>query len=373
MKRTIVVLMILAVVALAGDMVSGGSELTKFSGHASFRFSMFGEEDPLTSSTMSTYSYVNWVPKLNDYVDGKIGATVTTPTVGTSFDVCYAYLNLHFTDNFTLSAGQMNIPFGYAYTRSSGSMLFADRASMVTNPPGSSNINPLPGYGDFGLYGGKDNMAMLTVNYAPVTVDLAFSNGNGTNFDADTTVNKQFTARLAVEPTEWLTVGGSVAMIGQPELTLVSGGPTTDSWSSNGIDVFAVANYPLSSTGTINFVGEYMMLGYPSNDVTGFELHDGARMSIMGGYDMELDGEVILAVQPAVRFDTIDPIATWADTATEPEDNQTIIDFCVGVDLFTNLNTLQLGMRNYSWENDDVATGGTESYNDMYVKWRMNF
>ena len=42
-------------------------------------------------------------------------------------------------------------------------MLFADRSMIVG--------------GDFGNYGGKDNMAVLTAKFAPVTVDLALSNG----------------------------------------------------------------------------------------------------------------------------------------------------------------------------------------------------
>ncbi|MEA3265589.1 MAG: porin [Candidatus Fermentibacteria bacterium] len=346
MKRTLVVLAVFALVAFAGDMISGGSELTKFTGHASFRYSMNGFEDINPSSTMGTYSYVSWVPKLNEYVDGKIGATITTPSA-TNFNVCYAYLNLHFTDNFTLSGGQMNIPFGYAYTRSSGSMLFADRSMIVSGD-------------DFGAYGGKDNMAMLTAEFAPVTVDLALSNGDGMRNSADTTVNKQFTARLAVDPAEWLTIGGSMAMIGAPEVTVEE--VTTESWSSNGMDFFAVANYPVTSTGTLNFVGEYMMLA--AYDVE--NAHDGASMSAMLAYDAQLNGDVIKAVQPAVRFDTIDPIDLTGND--ELEDNSTVLDFCVGIEVFSNKNTFQIGARNYGFENEDI-----DGYTDIYAKWRMNF
>ncbi|MCK5785026.1 MAG: hypothetical protein KAH54_00560, partial [Candidatus Sabulitectum sp.] len=112
MKRTLVVLAVLALVAFAGDMVSGGSELTKFTGYGSFRWTMYGEEDANPSNNFSTFSYVSWIPKLNDYVDGKIAATIATPAAS-NFSVCYAYLNLHFTENFTLTGGQLNIPFGY--------------------------------------------------------------------------------------------------------------------------------------------------------------------------------------------------------------------------------------------------------------------
>ncbi len=161
MKRTLIVLAVFALVAFAGDMVTGGSELTKFTGHGNFRWTMYGEEDVNPSSTFSTYSYVSWIPKLNEYADAKIAATITTPG-DEDFKVCYAYLNLHFTDNFTLSGGQMNIPFGYAYTRSSGSMYFADRSLLTFGA-------------QFGVYGGKDIAAMLTAKFAPVTVAARFA------------------------------------------------------------------------------------------------------------------------------------------------------------------------------------------------------
>ncbi|MCK5787361.1 MAG: hypothetical protein KAH54_12490, partial [Candidatus Sabulitectum sp.] len=251
------------------------------------------------------------------------------------------------------------------YTRSSGSMLFADRTSIVTNPPGSTSEDPLPGHGDFGAYGGKDNMAMLTAEFAPVTVDLALSNGDGMRNDADNDVNKQFTARLAVDPTEWLTIGGSMAMIGMPDDDDTE--DVDESWSSNGIDIFAVANYPVTSTGTLNFVGEYMMLA--AYDVE--DAHDGARMSVMLAYDAQLNGDVIKAIQPAVRFDTIDPVDVTGND--DLEDNSTVLDFCVGIEVFSNKNTFQIGARNYGFENTDVENDGTESYTDIYAKWRMNF
>ncbi len=352
MKRTLIVLAVFALVAFAGDMVSGGSELTKFTGYGTFRWTMNGEEDHNPASTMRTYSYISWIPKLNEYADAKIAATITTPG-DEDFKVCYAYLNLHFTDNFTLTGGQLNVPFGYGYTRSGGSMLFADRTSIVSGS-------------DFNAYGGKGIMTVLTAEFAPVTVDLALSNGNGMNAAADDTLmKKQFTARLAVDPTEWLTIGGSMAMIGMPDDDDTE--DVDESWSSNGMDFFAVANYPVTPTGTLNFVGEYMMLA--AYDVE--DAHDGARMSVMAAYDAQLDGDVIKAIQPAVRYDSIDPIDVTGND--DLEDNYTAIDFCVGVELFSNKNTIQIGARNYGFENTDVEEGGTESYTDIYANWRINF
>jgi len=352
MKRTLAILAVLALVASAGDMVTGGSELIKFKGYGTFRWTMYGLENNPIGSSMSSYTFINWVPKLNEYVDGYISATLTTPG---DLDVAIdcAYLNLHFTDNFTLAGGQFKAPFGYGYTRSGGSMYFADRSAIATQ-------------NQFGIYGGIEISTMLTAEFEPVTVDLALSNGNGISASADTTHNKQFTARLTVDPTEWFTIGASMAMIGQPELS--DSTATLDSWSSNGMDFFAVANYPVSPTGKLCFEGEYMILGYPANDADGWELHDGTGMSVMAGYDVTLDGDVILGIMPAIRYDSVDPIASWTVGADEPEDNYSRIDFCLNLDLFSELNTLQIGLRNNGFENGDI-----DGYSDMYANWRMNF
>jgi hypothetical protein len=346
------ILAIFACVSFAGEVITGGSELINFKGYGTFRWTMYGQENNPIGSSMSTYTFINWLPKLNEYVDGYISATLTTPGDAAVAVDC-AYLNLHFTENFTLTGGQFKVPFGYGYTRSGGTMFFADRSAIVTQ-------------GQFGIYGGRDISTMLTAEFAPVTVDLALSNGNGENANADTLHNKQFTARLTVDPTEWLSIGGSVAMIGQPELG--DSLAVIESWSSNAMDFFAVANYPVSPTGTLCFEGEYMMLGYPANEAEGWELHKGAGMSVMAGYDVTLDGDVILGLMPAIRFDSVDPISSWIVEGVEPEDNYSRIDFCLNADLFSELNTLQIGIRSNGVENADV-----DGYTDMYANWRMNF
>ncbi|PIE52601.1 hypothetical protein CSA37_05820 [Candidatus Fermentibacteria bacterium] len=263
------------------------------------------------------------------------------------------YLNLHLDENFSLRGGQFKVPFGYAYTRSGGSMYFADRAAIGTGS-------------QYKLYGGKDIGAMLTVNYQPVTFDLMISNGTGSDAHADTTINKQITARIAAEPADWLTVGASYARIGRPEIEDSTG--TTEEWSSMGMDFYAVAEYPLSPSGTLLFTGEYMMLGYNGADVEGQEHHDGSRMSLMLGYKAELNSDVLVSVLPAVRYDACDPIASWAESADEPEDNRSFLDYCVNLGLFNKRNTLQIGARSYSRENDDW-----DGYTDMYANWRINF
>lgn len=345
------VLALFALVAFAGDMVTGGSELTKFSGYGNFRWSMNGYEDINPSSTFSTYSYLAWVPKLNEYADAKFAATISTPG-DEDFKVCYAYLNLHFTDNFTLAGGQMNIPFGYAYTRSGGSMYFADRSLITTGA-------------QFGVYAGKDIAAMLTANFACVTVDLALSNGVGMNTAADNDVNKQFTARLTVDPMEWLTVGGSFATVGNPDIEDSTGTVVTDAFSSTGMDFFAVADYPVSTSGTLRFVGEYMTLGYNQEVADTVSTTAGARMSLMTGYDMDLDGDVFVRIMPAVRYDTVSP---WSTGDDDPENDFSRIDFCLNVGLFSKKNTLQIGARSYGFQAE-----GADGHTDIYTNWRMNF
>ena len=347
MKKAIEILAVLACFAFAGEVLSGGSDMIKFKGYATFRWTMFGEEDYNPGSTMSTYSYIQWCPRLNEYVDGAISATVTTPG-DADIRVDCANLNLHFTENFTLTGGQFKVPFGYAYTRSGGSMYFGDRSALVDG-------------NNFDDFGGKDISTMLTAEFAPVTVDLALSNGNGMNASADDQdMNKQFTARVVADPTDWLEIGGSVAMIGHADLDSTE--VLDESWNATGMDFFAVANYPVSPTGDLVFVGEYMMLGAQDNYD---DAEDGSRMSVMAGYDVDLDGDVFLAIMPALRYDMVTPI----DVTGEAVDNGiSRIDFCLNIDLFSQYNTLQIGARNYGSENENV-----DGHTDMYANWRMNF
>ncbi len=355
MKRAIAILAVLACVAFAGEMVTGGAELTKFKGYGTFRWDMYGEEDTEPGSAMSTYTYVGWYPMLNQHVDGVITAKISTPSDYVEiFDVECAYLNLHLTENISLAGGQFKKPFGYGFTRSGGSMYFADRAGAVG------------GLSDFSNFGGYGVSTMLTASFSPVTVDLAISNNEMFPVgETEILLNKQFTARVVAEPTEWFSLGGSLAMISAPDDETTE--EQDESWGANGIDVFAVADYPVSPTGTLVFVGEYLMYGAAD---TYDDAADGSGMSVMAGYDMALDGYAIKGIMPAVRYDMVTPI----DLSGEAEDTgRSYIDFCVNIDLFSEMNTLQIGARNNGFENSDPDEGGTESYTDMYAKWRMNF
>lgn len=354
MKKAIAILSVLAVVAFAGEVVTGGSEMLKFKGYGTFRWDMNGMEDANPGNDMSTYSYISWMPKLNDYVDGYIAVKMMTPSP--SFNIDCAYLNLHFTENFTLTAGQFKKPFGYAFTRSGGSMYFADRSGILYT---SEATEMLPALG-FDMFGGYDNSAMLTAEFAPVTVDLALSNGTGTAAAFDDVRKKQFTARLVAEPTEWLELGGAMAMVGLGDDDETE--EVDESWGATGMDFYGVVNYPVSPTGELVFVGEYMMWNAP--DIYE-DAEAGNGMSVMLGYDMDLEGDVFMGIMPAVRYDMVTPVDAMGGAEDTGMNN---IDFCLNIDLFSEMNTLQLGMRNYGAEAE-----GFEGYTDMYAKWRMNF
>ncbi len=155
MKRAIAILTVLACLAFAGEMMTGGAELTKFKGYGTFRWDMYGQEDTEPGSAMSTYTYVGWYPRLNQHVDGVITAHINTPGEFDIeiFDVDCAFLNLHLTENISLAGGQFKKPFGYGFTRSGGSMYFADRAGAVG------------GYSDFSDFGGYEVSTMLTASF----------------------------------------------------------------------------------------------------------------------------------------------------------------------------------------------------------------
>jgi hypothetical protein len=346
MKITIAILAVLTASAFAGEVLSGGSELIRFKGYGTFRWNFYGTENNNPGSSMSTYTFLSWLPKLNQHVDGFVSATITTgkdenPSVLMTDCV---YLNLHLSEHITLTGGQFKKPFGYGFTRSGGSMHFADRTTAVGS------------YSDFNLFGGRDLSTMITARFAPVTVDLALSNGNGANAPAnDELMKKQFTARVVAKPAEWLELGGSMAMIGMNE------SDTEEAWKASGMDFYAVTEYPVSHSGTIVFAGEYLMYGAPDNLD---DAEDGSAMSLMAGYDVRLGQGAILGIMPAVRFDMVAPMDS---TGLAEDTGMSVVDFCVNVDLFSDLNTLQLGIRNYGYDDS------REGYTDMYANWRMNF
>ena len=353
MKKAVAIMLLLCVPLLAGgEFGTGAAELLKFSGYGTFRWDFYGQDEVNPENNMWSYFSVNWLPKLNSFVDGKMNLDLYSNS-SNSIRLADAYLNFNLTGNLSLMGGQFKVPFGYANTRSGGSMYFADRAYISS-------------VGDYKNYAARDNGICLVASFEPVTVDLALFNGTGGNTVSDNDENNQFAARASVEAAEWITIGGAYTTVGQPEIEDSTG--TTESWSSSGMDVFAVVNYPMGESAKLFFEGEYAMLGRTGAEVEGMEMTDGSCMSVAAAAEFAVGEGFVRAVRPAVRYDMANPSTTLAEGAEEPENNTSAIDFCVALDLTSGKNTLMLGARNYGFENGDI-----DGYTNMYLNWRMNF
>jgi len=333
----------------AGEFGTGAAELLKFSGYSTFRWDKYGAENSDPDNNMRASASVNWLPRLNSFVSGKMNLDLYSNS-SNSIRLADISLSLNITENFTLTAGQMKVPFGYAYTRSGGSMYFADRALISSA-------------GDYKNYAGRDNGLCLVAGFAPVTVDLGFFNGTGSNGTADNDINKRFASRVSAGALDWLTLGAAFTTIGQPEIEDSLG--TIDSWSSHGIDVFGVVDYPLSGTTDLFFEGEYAILGAEGPEVEGVTINDAGCMSLALGADISVGDGFLRAVRPVVRYDMVNPSSV---EGSADKDNSTALDFCVGLDLTSGKNTLMLGGRSYGFEDESI-----EGYTDIYLNWRMNF
>ena len=146
-------------------------------------------------------------------------------------------------------------------------------------------------------------------------------------------------------------------MLNDPDTT------NTDTWSASGLDFYAVVEYPLSETSTLNFAGEYLILGQPAADNT--DMNDAGAYAFTLAPEFELDGAAIQAIRPAIRYENYNP--GYAGS-TDPDNDYGAIDFCLNLDLYSDGNTVQIGGRNYTFGDSD-----TDSYTDMYLGWRMKF
>jgi hypothetical protein len=349
-KYVFIVMVIVGTVSAGGEFATGGAELLKFKGYLISDLFIYGEEDADPDMDFDVIAAIEWCPVLNEWLDGKI-AFKAKPTAfeGSYEDLSLTtediLLNLHFTDGVTFSMGQFKRPFGYNYTRSGSSMYFLDRAI-------------LQGMSEFNNFGKRDIGADLNLSFDMVNFDAAFTNGSGDNEPEDDS-NKQFTLRAEIEPIDGITVAAAFGSHSEddPDST------NTDTWSATGLDFYAVVDYPLGETSTLNFVGEYMMLGEPVAD--GTDLTDASAYAFTVAPEFQLDGSAIQAVRPAFRYENYSPSYVGS---TDPENDESAIDFCLNLDLYSSRNTLQIGGRNYSFQDES-----TDGYTDMYVAWRMKF
>lgn len=353
MKKAFALLMVTAVAGFAsGAFSTGGSEMLRFSGYSLFRWDFFGQENADPENNMRGYSWVNWDPRLNEFVGGRLAFELLTNSAN-AVRLADHYLTLKLADGLVLMGGQFKAPFGYGWTRPGGNMYFADRSYIS-------------GTGHYRNYAVRDNGICLTASFAPVTVDLGLFNGTGSNRMAENDVNNQFAGRVTADAAPWLTLGGSFSVIGQPEIE--DEGVTTDSWSSSAMDFFAHGRYPMGPDAGLLYELEYAMLGATGPDADGMEKNDGSGISIALGAEFGTGDGFVRAVRPMVRYDMFDPCTVLPEGADAPEDNVNVLDFCVGLDLTAGRNTLQLGARSFSFESDD-----TDGYTNMYLNWRMRF
>jgi len=345
-------LIVISSIALAGgEFSTGNAELLKFKGYFMGRLNIFGAEDADPDMAFDAIADVTWQPTINDWLSGKIEFKFKpTRYSGESHDrniVLFLenlYMTADITDALSITAGQFKRPFGYSYFRSGSSMFFADRGI-------SSSMS------GFSSYGKRDIGMNLGFGFAPVQIDLAYTNGRGENRPENDS-HKQFTARGQADLFDWMTIGAAVGMH--------AGGLDTDStntWNSTGMDFFAHGSIPVSSSASVDFEGEYMMLGF-SGDTEGVTASDGSCISFAVAPSFDMEAGVLTAIQPAVRYETINPAYTGD---TDPENDENALDFCVNVHT-EGSNTFQIGGRNYSFENEDE-----ESYTDLYVNWRLKF
>ena len=354
MRYAVAALLAMVFVAFAGgEFATGGAELLQFKGYVISDLYMYGQEDSDPDMAFDIIAALDWRPTLNDWLDAKI-AFKAKPTKyssggGDTFEDLSLttediVANLHFTENLTFTMGQFKRPFGYNYTRSGSSMYFLDRAVLTDA-------------GEFKNFAGRDIGANLNGDFDVVEVDLSFTNGAGDNEPEDDS-NKNFTARALINPVDGITIGAAFGSNAEGADT-----DTTEVMSATGMDFLAVVDYPLSETATLNFAGEYLMLGeYAGDDA---DMNDASAYAITLAPEFELAGPAIQAVRPAIRYENYSPSYTGDE---DPENDFGAIDFCLNLDLYSGKNTLQIGGRSWSFENEDA-----DGYTDMYLGWRMKF
>jgi hypothetical protein len=358
MRTATFILTVLTITSTAfGEFDTGGSDLFRFSGYNKFRYTMWGQEGHDPGNGFDFYSRTTWSPRVSDILsarlsfDTRYGFTAWDSLSGSyvsddfTLKLVEAYGTLWFSPEISLRGGRFKLPFGYGYFRSGSSIPYYDRISAASSPV-------------FTTYGGLDLGVMLSTDFGPVMIDLAYT--NGTDSHADTTVNKQFTARISASPAHWVSLGGSVAIIGQPEME------TVDEWSATGLDFNVHGDYPITSDLTMNYEAEYMILPWPGPAMDNMINESGGDywFSLAGTSEVEIG--ILTAIQPAVRYEILSPPEQVVSGDPIPETDISALDFCLNLHT-GSMNTVQIGGRSFSYEDGD------EGHTDIYVNWRMLF
>lgn len=348
MRNITILALLMATVAMAsGEFSTGGAELLKFKGYVISTFNTYGEEDANPDNGFDVIASIEWLPRLNDWVDAKI-AFKSQPTkyTGSFEDLSLTTeditINMHFNDVATFSMGHFKRPFGYCYTRSGSSMYFRDRALLA---------------GTFGDFGKRDIGANVALDFGIADFDLAYTNGAGDNEPEDDS-HKSFTARAVFEPIDGVQIAGAFGSYSE-----YADSTNEETISATAMDFYTVVNQPISETVGLTFVGEYIAVGEPMEDDSEWTNGNGYALTLVA--DFALDGNMIQAVRPALRFENNSPGYAGDD---DPENDEGAIDFCLNMDIYSSKNTVQIGMRNYTFESEEE-----DSYSDMYFGWRMKF
>ena len=355
MKHALALIVLITMLSFAGSTFNGGcADTFGIKGFTKAWIYMYGSENHNPANTFMAYNWTSFVARLNDNVYGSVGTQFKSWNGNSSLQVCDAYLNMNIVPELSIRAGQFKIPFGWAFNSPGGGQYFLGRAKVVSTP-------------DFFNFGGRDVGLSLHGQFDMIGVDVAYFNGTGAYTDADSSQNKEFAALLTVKATDWLTIAGGTAMIGQPQLTDTSGAVTSESWSATGIDAYVLVNRAISDNAKLIFQGEFLQAGWAHPEVIGGEGKPGTAYYGLFGVNIGLENSFLSSIMPAVRYESLSPSYFLVVGGNEPEDNITIIDGCVNCYL-TPKNNIQIGLRNTSFENENI-----DGYTDMYLGWRMNF
>ena len=358
MSRVAVIIIALSfAAAAAGGITEGGSDLFSLSGYNMFRYSMWGIEERDPTSGFDLYNRIELEPSVSDMLaaklsfDTRFGFSVFDSLAGSWLSDDYTlkavevYGILRFSPEIYIAGGRFKLPFGYGYSRPGSDIPFYDRVMVASAPA-------------FTAFGGTDLGMMLGTDLGPVDITLSYT--NGTDSQADTTVSKQFTADVAASPAEWISLGGSAAVIGQPEMQ------PQESWSATGLSFYAYGDYPVFGGLTLNFEGEYMSLPWAGPAVDDMVNEPGGDyyFSLAGTHQVEMG--MLTAIQPAVRLEMLSPPEQVQTGQTVPESDVSALDMCLNLHTGQK-NTVQIGARSYSFQS------GADGYTDVYVNWRMLF
>ncbi|OPL17802.1 MAG: hypothetical protein AVO35_07955 [Candidatus Aegiribacteria sp. MLS_C] len=346
MKYALALVALVSVLAMAEPVVD-------ISGFAKAWFYMYGEEGANPENTFRAYDWTTVKGRLSDDVYAFVGASYSSWDSDGDLQVCDAYLTMDIVPELSIKAGQFNIPLGWANCCPGGNLYFLDRAGVVSTD-------------EFGWYSDRDLGVNLHGQFDMVGVDVGYFNGTGIHADASEFWNKEFVGKLTLDATDWLRIAGGVGMIGQPQIDTL-GTVLQEEWSSMGINAYALADYPMSESADLIFEAEYWNFGYAGPDVDNVDEEAGMDLYATLGVHFMLDGGFLHSIMPAVRYEMYSPQEAVTTGADRAEDNTSWIDACVNC-FITPSNTLQLGIRNWSFEDENL-----DGYTDMYLGWRLNY